>query len=445
MSDAKPISLSVKAYQVTHLCFEMDGILELSTPKAELGALAPAFDFPLFYAKLGAVPTVTGDLSRLLYNFPEIDAAVAPFALAALRKEDRKVALAKAINTRQNAYYAKYANAAAVIAQIKTSYSPLVTGSKAQRLDVLAAVATDQWNSLDAAYSADGRTGVVRTTKSTLTGNTTVKGKSTMKGSETVDGQSNEETEDAVGLKTTGNDFPSNPPPKGKDFGRRQLNADSFNREFQEGTSSQKATTNDTTTSSGSTKESETITNTDYSYRTPYREAQAQFERAQISLIDQQFTQFMATQNLPNLATVFRNELNNIDGDVYSLQLAYLKTILMSPIEGIVTAVYKRPGDAVRAGEPVLRIEDDRTIYVLARVGYRGPIVLGSTVEIQTNLFDLSPLPTPLSGNVVSVRGNRDDDTWDLVVKCSNLDPLKKPIFPLGYQFDFDDTTVTIK
>jgi biotin carboxyl carrier protein len=443
MGAAKPISLSVKPHQVTHLCFEVDGILEASTPKAELGATAPVFDFAAFYAKLGAVPTVTSDPSRLLYNFLEIDSAVATYALAALRREDRKVALAKAINTRQNAYYAKYGNAAAIISQIKSSYSPSITGSKMQRLDVLTGIADQQWKLLMDAYSADKRTGVVRKTESTLSGKTNISGSSTTKGTDQTDGRTAETIAEAVGLKSTGNNFPNNPPPDGKTFSW-QLNAGSYNEELIQSTSGQTTTTKDKTTSSGTEKESETIYNTDYTYRTPYYEGAAQYERAKISLIDQYFTQFMATQNLPNLARVFQNELNNIDGDVYRLQIAYLNTILMSPIAGTVTAVYKRPGDAVRAGEPVLRIEDSSTIYIAGTVLYRGPIALDSIVEIQTKLFDLSPLATPLPGVVVSVRGHRDDDTWDLVIRCNNLDSAKKPIFPLGYRFDYDDTHVTI-
>ena len=75
-------------------------------------------------------------------------------------------------------------------------------------------------------------------------------------------------------------------------------------------------------------------------------------------LIDQQFSQLMYTQNLPYLATVFRNELNSIDSNVFRLQVSYLDTILMSPINGTVTGVYKNPGDAVQAGQPVIRVED---------------------------------------------------------------------------------------
>ncbi len=68
MGAAKPVSLSVRPYQVSHLCFEVGGILEVSV--AQLGAPAKAFDFPAFYTILGGVPTVAGDSSRLLCDFP---------------------------------------------------------------------------------------------------------------------------------------------------------------------------------------------------------------------------------------------------------------------------------------------------------------------------------------------------------------------------------------
>jgi hypothetical protein len=188
------------------------------------------------------------------------------------------------------------------------------------------------------------------------------------------------------------------------------------------------------------------ITNTDYGYRMPYLEANAQWARAQISLIDQQFAQFMYGLNLPNLLQVFQNELQSIDGDVFRLQIAFLNSILMSPIPGTVTGVYKQPGDAVKAGEPVIRVEDNSTIYLVARLVYRGPIVIGSAVTVTTvnSVFDdPSGPPTTVKGSVVSARGHRDDDTWDLVVKCPNLDA-GKPVLPLGYHFDYDNVQVTI-
>ena len=40
------------------------------------------------------------------------------------------------------------------------------------------------------------------------------------------------------------------------------------------------------------------------------------------------------------------------------------------------------------------------------------------------------------------MRGQREDQQWEVILQCSNLDSSGKPIFPLGYNFDFDDTTV---
>jgi hypothetical protein len=493
MGAAKPVSLSVRPYQVSHLCFEVGGVLEVSV--AQLGtkvsagtglATSPnAFDFPAFYTILGGVPTVAGDASRLLYDFLEIEAAVAPFALAALRKEGRKAALNSAINARQNAFFAKYANKTAIIAQMNQSYSPSVIGSKLQRLEVLAGISTDQFNLQKAAYGSAPLKGV-NTTTSTLCSDTSSYGYAATSGITeeaittipdldltgqlpvppnpptpwtpppwptpcTQAGQSEGSGNSPVGSGGA-SALPSPPPPPpatnnwGEGLGKK---TDSNVTETYQNSASYQ-----TTSSADKARQSQIITNFDYSYRVPYLEAAAQFERAQISLIDQQFAQFMYGQNLPNLLTVFNNELNSIDGNVFRLQVAYLNSILMSPITGIVTGVYKNPGDAVKAGEPVVRVEDNSTIYLVATVIYRGPIVIAppgvppppnSTVTIGTSLFGASPLSPPLSGGVVSARGHRDDDKWDLVVKCANpLDASGNPTFPLGYHFDFDDTTVSI-
>lgn len=487
MGVAKVISLSVRPLNVSHLCFEVDGIVEVSP--AQLGAKVAAFDFPAFYAILAIVPTVAGDASLLLFNSLEIDAAVAPFALVALRKEGRRIALAKAINARQNPYYSKYGHIADIVSRMETNYSPSVLGSKTQRLEVLAGIATDQWNLLKNAYTSENppRTGVVKTTSSLLLSTTESRetgatfGGTTETGGTTTKGQTFEESLSAGGVDVNTPDNPFNegilhqevsmPPPgqmpaiigfdqvppgdvgKGSSFQPQTSLPVAMNE--QAGTSVDTATVNETTTvnegteSTGIALQQQTVFNTDYGYRTPYLEGAAQYERAQISLIDQQYAQFMATLNLPNLALVLQNEKNNIDGDVHRLQIAYLNTILMSPIAGTVTGIYKQPGDSVRAGEPVIRVEGSSTIFLQATVVYRGPIVIApsgappppnSTVTVQTKLFDLEPLPTPVTGTVVSARGHSDDDTWDLIVKCNNLDASNNPIFPLGYHFDFDDT-----
>jgi hypothetical protein len=426
MGTAKAMSLRVRPLQATHLCFEVDGILGQSN--AQLGATANEFDFPTFYAILGSIPTVAGDPSRLLYDFLEIQAAANPFTLAALRAEPRKAALNKAINARQNAFFAKYANAPSIISQINQYYSPSIIGSKPQRLAVLAGIADNQWNQLKSAYIADSRDGIVKTTGSTLSSRTE------SGGSTTTTGRTDEE---AFGITTTNTGtFPA-PPADAGWTSVTVTGSDPFSR------SEQLSSSDDTATSSGYASQYQTIVNTDYGYRVPYCEGAAQYERAQISLIDQQFSQFMYAQSLPHLAQVFTNELQSIDGDVFRLQVAYLNTILMSPIAGIVTGIYKQAGDAVKAGEPVVRVENYDTILLVANVVYRGSIALGSTMKVTTSLFDDSGSPTSVTGNVVAARGRDDDDRWEVIAQCNNLNG-GKHIFPLGYHFDYDDTTVSI-
>lgn len=440
MNTAKPVSLSVRPFQVSHLSFEVDGIVEESNPKlCYLGASVVAFDFPTFYATLGSVPTVPGgDGSRLLYDFSKIEDYAAKCTLVTLRKEARKAALNKAINARQNAYYAKYGNAPTIISLMNKYYSLSVLNSKPNRLANLSALANLQAFELQAAYTSDSRTGVVKETMSDLNSSTESSGGSAENGKSTETGQSNEEV---IAIPDVAGTVPA-PPGGGQDFSASW--SEPVNVDLQEGGSTVTSTSHLTSTSSGLATQSQTIVNTDYGYRIPYLESQAQNERAQISLIDQQFAQFMAGLNLPNLVQIFQNELNSIDDDIYRLQIAYLNTILMSPISGTVTGIYKHPGDAVRAGEPVVRVEDNSVILLLATLVYRGPIAIGSTVTVKTTLFDSSSSPTTVSGPAVAVRGSREDDQWEVIVKCPNLDGSGNPILPLGYHFDYDDTTVSI-
>src|SRR3954447_18834664 len=164
MGAAKPVALHVRAAQVSHLCFETGGVLgELH---AELGAQAPRFDFAKFYATLGSMPAVPGHPARLIYDFPEIDAFVQKFVLATLRAETSRTALNRAVNARANAFYAKYADAPAVISRMHEMYSPTITGSKPNRLDILASLSEQQMLMLRDAYLTDKRTDVVRSTES---------------------------------------------------------------------------------------------------------------------------------------------------------------------------------------------------------------------------------------------------------------------------------------
>ncbi|HEY1892391.1 MAG TPA: HlyD family efflux transporter periplasmic adaptor subunit [Steroidobacteraceae bacterium] len=424
MGTAKVVSLTVRPLQASHLCFEVDGILGESY--AQLGAPVTGFDFPALYNALSKSPTISGDPSRLRFDATAIHDGVKSYTLLTLRAEAGKATLNKAVGSRQNSYFAKYGNATDIIAKMNTFYSPAVFNSKPNRLAILSSLADDQATALRSAYISDGRTGVVKTTGSILNSSTQSGGQSS------ESGQSNLES---VGTVVSGT-IPL-PPGSGAPFaGWTFPGPDTL--QLEQGTSS------DSTTSTARSSEHQMIVNTDYGYRTPYFESQAQNERAQISLIDQQFAQFMSGQNLPNLVEVFKNELSAIDSDVYRLQIAYLNTILLSPFDGTVTGIYKTPGDAVRAGEPVVRVENNGVVLLVATLIYRGPITIGASVTVTTQLFDSSGAPTSIMGTVAAARGHTADDHWEVIVQCNNLDSTAKPIFPLGYHFDYDDTTVSI-
>jgi biotin carboxyl carrier protein len=211
----------------------------------------------------------------------------------------------------------------------------------------------------------------------------------------------------------------------------------------------QLATNYQTTSNSSTAHQNQSISSSDQSFRHPYYDALALYQRAQISLTDQRLNALTNAQSIPNLATIFRNELAAIDADVYRLQIGYLNTLLLSPLPGIITAVYKYPGDAVKAGETVVRVENYAFILIEAVVIFRGPVIVNkSVVTIETALFGASSgALTSISGLVVAARGHPDgDDAWQLVVECYNMDKATppQPIFPPAYRFAPDDTILTI-
>jgi hypothetical protein len=428
MGAAKVVSLNVVASQTATLSFEVGGIIGESDTR--LGVTAAAFDFPAFYGVLRSRPTVNGDSGRLLYDPDQIQAFVKPFALAALRAEPNKAALSKAINTRANAFYSKYGNSVgiAIVTEILYSASPSFPDSKPSRINILQGLSEQQMRLLRDAYNNDGRTEVVRSTQSVLDSQLNSTGTSNTR--ERSDDQS------VTAPDNIHNRFLA--PPADASWPEVDTVGDNIVDTIQLQASATSSS------SSGSATEHQTIVNTDYGYRVPAIENLAQYQRAQISLIDEQYASFLFAQSVPHVVKLLENELASMDSDVYRTQIAYLNTILMSPIKGTVTGIYKNPGDAVRPGEPVIRVENNETVFLVATVVYRGSITIGSRVTVSTTLFDVPGRPTVVKGNVVAVRGRQDDEQWEVIVECSNLDDTGKPIFPLGYHFDYDDTTMSI-
>jgi len=425
---AKPVSLTVRPFQVSHLCFEVGGILGESF--VELGDDVSEFDFSSFYqafrdATLAPQDEQDGN-GRLRFDSAAIDLATKiqrdvhadpPIfddgpALAALRAEPLRTSLDKAINARANAVITKYANAGPIIREMKETAK-----IKLEMLTRLKFGIDFQTNLLIEEYKKDGLTddgAVVKDVTNKSDTRSIVRNRNILK-THTVN-----KDVDAAGKEvvtsisdSTVSSVPAPPPPPSEEEVGHQF-------------------TNTTTRQ--------------IEYRVPILECTARNERAQIMLRDEQFANFLEIQNLDRLEEIFKNELALIDADVNQLQIAYLNTILLSPIKGTVTGVYKNPGDKVSPGEPVFRVENDEDVLIVAQVVYSGAVLIGSILAITTTLFDANGLGSvrSIDAIIVAARGQGDDDQWEVIGKASNIDATGKRILPLGYHFDNDITSVFI-
>jgi hypothetical protein len=445
MPAGKVVSLKVAPAQSAILCFDVSGMI--GQAGVQLGQPVTAFNFAAIYANLGS--TVAGSPDRLVYDSAAIaaDPAVAASTLMALRAEPRKALLDKAIGARQNAYYQKYANQTQIIALQRTFYDPANRDSKYGRLGALRNLAQLQENLLMGAYQADGRTGVVKHTTSSLNSVTQTNGKSVTTGNSNgwtkSSGQSHQENTGSAVHYTHGVNAKGALTPTGTE----QEDFSPAVQSFASGNTTLGGASSGLACNSGNANVQQTIMNTDYAYRVPVAEAPAQNHRSQISLMDEQFNAFMFLQNLPHLEQVFANELQAIDLDVKRLQVAYLDTILMSPIDGIVTGIYKQIGEGVKAGEAAIRVESNRAVLLVGTLIYRGMISVGSNATVTSTLFSNPPgsAETVINGTIVAAQGHpREDDWWDVVISCDNVDANGNPILPLRYSFDFDDTSIVI-
>lgn len=451
MTSAKVISLRVRPSQASMLALEADGIVGEFNVK--LGAQVTAFDFATFYANLGT--TATGSPAQLQFGSQGIHNAPAVMAsnLLALRAEPLKAALDAAIAARANAYYAKYGNQDAIITQMQQHYLPTVQGSKPQLLADLSNLAQQQATLLATEYTNDGRTGVVKTTTSGLTSHTVNAGgtdTATTLGEHVQLNMSNTGQTTTAGTDTvTG----TNTVTGSKDFSTTTIDTtDAITTTTNLAASGSTGTNDITGTDSSKTTVNETaditqtIINTGYDYRVPSIESSARADRAQISLIDQQFAQFMAGQNLPYLQQVFSNELTMIDLSIKRLQAAYLNTILMSPIGGIVTGIFTNLGDRVKAGSTIVRVEDSQTILIEGTIVYRDMVSVGEYLTVGTTPFGDPSGSVTITGPIVAACGHEsEDDQWHITASCYNIDGTTgQPIFPLHYNFGYDDTNVVI-
>lgn len=442
MATANLISMISQPAQMSYLCFETGGILD--TCAAQLGEAVNDIPFQKLTDQVKTFGTMPGDPSRLRGDTDGILQTAQKFALATLRNEDRKTVLDSAVNSRQNIYFSKHANAASVISTIEGLYHKTSPAANPNLLELLSDLSNQQLTELGAAYSEDDRTGVVKAATSSLDTTTASSGTSNRAG---------KFFQESVGKNITkGTKLPEDLPlpcegtlqgsdlvwPSGYESVR-------FIAGSARGAALTVGVNFEESTNAGRSAGSQSAQHVDYEYRMPLLEAQARNLRAQISLNDQKFGLFMFGQTIPHLAKIFQNELAAVDFDIYQLQIALLRTILTSPLPGVVTGIYKNPGDAVSAGEPVLRVEDNRVVHLIANLVSYDTIAIGDTATITTTLGGAAHAATTLPpGTVVAARGQGTNGRWEVVVKVNNIDGAGNFVLPLGYSFDPEYTTVTI-
>ncbi|GEO02918.1 hypothetical protein AAE02nite_05820 [Adhaeribacter aerolatus] len=407
---AKPLSLTVRPFQVSHLCFEVGGILGGSF--AELGTKVSAFNLDNLYDAFRAAKTLSGNTGRLELNSDSIDfltktksklEGTRPPALAALRAEPIKAALNKAVIARENAFITKYGKVTEIASLLKAN-----AAVKSGRLANLQLRSQQRCDTLLNEYTRSiPRRGLGDVVASTTTHIFAFRHEAPIETKTTV-----------VNEKET----TSSADHKGDV--KKQLVKD---------------------IESAGAIERQTIENFGYDFRMPFIEEDMRNDRDQNMMIDQIISHFLQSHYLDRLEEVYKNEVAAMDADINQLQVAYLNTILLSPINGIVTGVYKNPGDVVSPGEPVFRVENNDDLLIVAKVVCRGLISIGSVLHVESNLFGVPSLPVKIDAEIVAVRSEGEDDQWEVIAKHKNTDKAGKgPLFPLGYNFDYDNMQVFI-
>jgi biotin carboxyl carrier protein len=199
-------------------------------------------------------------------------------------------------------------------------------------------------------------------------------------------------------------------------------------------------------TTGGQSFHTQTTNDTTYDgqeYRSLQGENHARYLRAEIGL---------RKERLAAYRLIKMNSATNVDyakamttADVRKIQLSYIDTFLVAPFDGVITAVFRNVGDFVTAGQPVLRLENDQTVYLVGQIKCRGLIRLGDPAHISTTLFGIpGEAEAEIDGTVCAIRGHEPiDEQWNVVIRCNNETPDGRAL-PLNYNFDFDNTQISL-
>lgn len=180
-------------------------------------------------------------------------------------------------------------------------------------------------------------------------------------------------------------------------------------------------------------------------FRFPKKESEIKYYQAKAAIRRERLAAWQLREACVHGSTTFDNELETIDLNVRKFQAAYLDTTLVSPFDGIVSAIFRGPGEYVGAGEAVLRVESPRSIYLVGVVKYRGVLRLHDKLKVRTILAEAPGAEqVQIEAEVVTVQGHESvSEQWNIIARANNFNE-EGQIFPLNYTFDFESTEITI-
>ncbi|WP_291998583.1 HlyD family secretion protein [Candidatus Accumulibacter sp. ACC012] len=453
MKPAKIRTLAVRPFRSADLAFAVSGLLGRQSDGATLGALVRSGRALLtsVQQELGARSVGPKAPGRVTANAASIDKALVPDALFVLRNERLGAELDQAIASHHAQYLHKFADSSAV--------GPILRKENAARvLDFqnLEDLFTTRHQELAQSYSQSHSSVVSSTTSTSSHQNDTpavVRTFSALNQLQTA----------PYGITIKDGGIP-NPPMKhqvdevlvsprtfvdGKGF---QAVAQELNVSFVEGAHPK---VSGVLTQVSETTQRPVLTLTELPEHAHPSIDESIGSVSALGEIDaSQQDRLVRGMRLAHYEDVIDNEDQVLLMDVRKHQLAYVETYMLPPFTGRITAIYKDLGEYVQAGEPVLRLEDDRKLLLVGLVQFKGLVSIGDPVALQVrNLFEGGD-DLKLMGRIVSVRGHEaDDDEWDILIEVANADgqqvtrkdtSLSMIHLPLNLQFDRFETELTI-
>lgn len=426
-------SLRVQASQSVDLAFNMPGVIAwqnydhtaLSGP-ANLGQRVAKFDVEGQVYPVLNTPHSTID-GMLKYDASELAQLLKPNSLFVIRNAGLGASLDQMLQQRRGAYLDKFKHRSAIQTQVSAFVPAMIAHLTAMRT-----AGTSRFQQIDAAYGAGSveKTTKTQTTAPITTSKTSVNPVSTIttainKGGDPIDDFITTTVNDGGGAAVQSQTTPRTVGAPATLQGKKWTPAEMpFDTQIVE------------TRTAGPQDMISDLP----AYSHPKLENVFGYNQAMVALLPELLRQQTTELKLADISTILSSELNAMDLEVRNLQLNFVHTYLAAPLDGIVTGVFKDVGETVEPGEPVIRIENDTTIFVVGRVQHQGPLWVNRQVAIDLkSIFD-DGTSLQISGPIVAIRGHENDnDEWEIIFRCQNPTSRSgQKVLPLNYHFDPD-------